>query len=103
MNVVTTGMAHTGVLGGIVDVLAIEDGQGIDVGAQSHQTGGVVVTAREHVAIGAGANRQHLRDKTGPLELVDDQCGGAMLVVTSLWVGVNVAPDGDQPLVQRAG
>ena len=54
----------------------------------------------QHVAIGAGANGQHFGDQAGPLELVDDESGGAMLVVSDLRMGVDVPPDGDQPLVE---
>ena len=102
VHVVPACVANSGVLGGVVDVLAVGDGQGVDVGAQSHQTGGVVEATRQHIAVGAGADGKHLRHQPGPLELVDDESCGAMLVVSDLRMGVNIAPDGDQALIQRA-
>ena len=60
-----------------------------------------VEAARQHVAVGAGANGQHFGDQSDPLELVDDESGGAMLVVSDFRMGVDVPPDGDQPLVEE--
>src|SRR4029453_18458969 len=88
---------------GVVDVLAVRDGQSVNISAEPNQTAGVVEAVRQDVAVGASSDGQHLGNQAAPLEVVDDHRSCAMLVVADLWVGVNVAPDGDQSLVQRTG
>ncbi len=100
VHVVPAGVADARISRAIADVLAVGDGQRIDVGAQSDHAGGEVEAVRQHVAVRAGADRQHLGDQAGPLEFVDDDAGGPILGVTDLGIGVQIAADADQPVVE---
>jgi hypothetical protein len=96
-------VTYARVLGGKVNALAVRNGQGIDIGAESDKTGGIVEAAGQDVAVRAGSDWQHLRDQPNPLKIVDNKRRGAMLVVADLWMGMDVASDGDQSLVQSGG
>ena len=63
----------------------------------------VVEAARQHIAIGPGANRKHLGDEPGPLQVIDDECRGAILVISDFGMGVDIAPDSNKALVQSTG
>ena len=103
VHIVPACVANSRDFGGVVDSLAVGDSQRINVGAQSHQTGGVFEPTRQHIAIGSGTNRKHLGDQPGPLQVVDDECRGAMLVIPDFRMGVDIAPNSDEALVQSAG
>jgi hypothetical protein len=101
VHVVTAGVRDAGDLRGEVDRAAVRDRQGVEVGPQADQAVALLVEAvREHVAPGAGADRQHLGHQAAGLENLDHPGGGAVLGVADLGVRVEVAADGDQPLVQ---
>ena len=100
VHVVAAGVGHARHLRGEVDRAAVRDRQGVEVGAQADQALALLVEAvRDDVAPRAGADRQDLGHQADGLEDLDHPRGGAVLGVADLGVGVQVAADGDEPLV----
>jgi len=62
--------------------------------------GAEVEPVRQDVAVRARTDRKHLGDQAGPFQFVDDDTGRPILGVTDLGIGVQVAADGDQPVVE---
>src|SRR3954468_5592163 len=98
-----TGMADPRILGGVVDVLAVLNRQSIDVSTQADQSGRVLETAGQHVAVGAGTDGKHLHHEPSAFQLIDDQSSGAVLAMPNLWMSVDVPPDSNEPLVESGG
>ena len=58
MHVVPAGVTYPRVLGGVVNVLAVLDGQRVDVGTQAHRAfGTAVLDDADHAGLAHGASR----------------------------------------------
>ncbi len=106
VHVVPAGVGAVGHLGAVGAVgLAVRDGQGVDVGPQGEHARPAGPLSRlgagADVADEPGADGQHTRCQTGPLQPFLDRGGGAELLVAQLGVHVEVATEGHELRAQR--
>ena len=96
------GVAHA--VGGraVGHVLAVLDGQGVQIRPQPDQVVGAGAVG-EDVADRARAGPQHLGVQSRAGQGVHHQLGGAVLLVADLGMGVEIAADGDQIAEQPVG
>ncbi len=99
VHVVPAGVRAVGDRRAVGDGLGVRNGQRVDVGAQRERVTGAAHLAAD-VADQSGAGGEHPRGEARLLQTLLDRGGGAELLVPELGVHVEVAPEGDELLVE---
>ena len=98
MHIVSARVTNSWVLGGVIDGLAVGD-RSASMSARSPTR---PESRRSRPA--THRNRPRCQPKRGdepdPLQVIDDECRGAILVISDFGMGVDIAPDSNKALVQ---